>query len=423
MRPPGWAHVLAGPGGDAELVARVVALAVTGAGAPQRQRRAALALLERDGAAEPPRVLAELERAAARLWREPADEAGHRLAALGARVLVLGQPGYPDRLAQLWPELGPPLWLFAWPAGALAPCARAAADPAAHAAGHRHPAVAVVGTRHPSVDGLEIAHELGRLLARNGVVVVSGMARGVDEAAHEGALAAGGRTVAVLGTGFGVDYPRGRGPLRERIAASGGLVTELAPGAPPRGHQFLERNRVIAALADAVVVVEGQARSGALATARLAAEQGRDVWAVPGSPLQPTARAPLDLIRDGARPLTRLDDVLEGLGGGAGAPRCPGAHGGPGAGAREPVPSGPDGRRAATGPNGRTPPGSPGGRPAPGDASSVVAAALTGVPASADALRRATELPLPAVLSALAELTAQGRASTTPRGWVAAGRG
>ena len=408
-----WAAALAGPDGDRELVRRVVALAAAGGGSPQRQRRAALARLERCGSAEPRAVLGDLERVCRpSLWEASVDEAGLALARAGARVVVAGAPGYPERLAQLWPELGAPLWLFV----------RAAPDRWPP----QGPAVAVVGTRHPSVDGVEMAEELGRLLASHGVLVVSGMARGIDEAAHEGALAAGGPTLAVLGTGFAVDYPRGRGALRERVAASAGLVSEVLADAGPRGFQFLDRNRIVSGLAEAVVVVEGRARSGALATARLAAEQGRDVWAVPGSPRQPTARAPLDLIRDGAQPLTRLDDVLEAVGVDAG--RCWPAHPGGQAepawpGPDAPARTGGDGRRASTGSSGTSRPALPGGPAARDGSASAVAAALTAAPASAGALARATGLPLPAVLAALAALTAQGRARTTPRGWVSGGRG
>lgn len=408
-----WAAALAGPGGDPELVRRVVALAAAGGGTPQRQRRAALARLERHGDAAPLAVLGDLERMSRpSLWEAPVDQAGLGLARAGARVVVASRPGYPERLAQLWPELGAPLWLFVravpdrWPP--------------------EGPAVAVVGTRHPSVDGVEMAEELGRLLAGHGVLVVSGMARGIDEAAHEGALAAGGPTLAVLGTGLAVDYPRGRTALRERIAASAGLVSEVPADAGPRGFQFLDRNRIVSGLADAVVVVEGRARSGALATARLAAEQGRDVWAVPGSPRQPTARAPLDLIRDGARPLTRLDDVLEAVGADVDR-RWPAHLAAPEEPAR-PVPDDPrrtgaDGRRASTGSSGTSRPASPGDPTFPDGSASAVAAALTAAPASAGALARATGLPLPTVLAALAALTAQGRARTTPRGWVSGGRG
>lgn len=377
---PGWAAALAGPDGDPELARRVVAVAAAGAGSAQRQRRAALARLERHGEAPALAVLADLERAArGRLWDEPGDAQGRRLADAGARLVFAGARGYPERLAQLWPELGAPLWLFVRDDAGAFPWTG--------------PAVAVVGTRHPSVDGVETADELGRLLARHGVLVVSGMARGIDEAAHEGALSAGGPTLAVLGTGFAVDYPRGRGALRDRIAGSGGVVTELLADAEPRGHQFLERNRVVAGLADAVVVVEGRARSGALATARLAAEQGRDVWAVPGSPRQPTARAPLDLIRDGARPLTRLDDVLEALDGVAlRAPVTPAAR-----------------ERAERRP----------AAPALSGPAGAVRAALSAVPAAPGALAHATGLPVARVLAALAELAASGHARCTPNGWVA----
>ncbi|MDQ3974716.1 MAG: DNA-protecting protein DprA, partial [Actinomycetota bacterium] len=169
-------------------------------------------------------------------------------------------------------------------------------------------------TRRPSLDGLRTAHRLGRLLAGHGVVVVSGLARGIDQAAHRGALDAGGATIAVLGAGLDVDYPAGSARLRAAVAAAGGVVSEHLPGTPPRPGHFLWRNRIISGLADATVVVEGRQRSGALQTARLAAAQGREVLAVPGSLSTPTSRAPLDLIRDGARPVTRLEDVLDAVG-------------------------------------------------------------------------------------------------------------
>lgn len=406
-----WAHALAA-GGDARLARRIVALSLSDAAGPYRQRKAALARLSQHGEAPPGLVLADLERFARGrgTTSDDVDRAGRRLVQLGARLVLMGEPDYPRRLAQLWPELGAPLWLFVRGLQVFR------LDPPA--------AVAVVGSRHPSFDGLDMAEELGRLLGRAGVTVVSGMARGIDEAAHRGALAVGGRTVAVLGTGFGVDYPRGRHALRDEIAASGGLVTELPPDRGPRGHQFLDRNRVVSGLVDAVVVVEGRARSGALATARLAAEQGREVWAVPGSPTQPTARAPLDLIRDSARPLTRLDDVLDGLGPApvGSAAHGPAGHAGPAAVEPAPGRSGAGGRSAVSERSGTRPPASRGGPAAPDGPLRAVADALTAVPASADALRRATDLPLPTVLAALTELTALGLARTTPRGWVAGGR-
>lgn len=229
---------------------------------------------------------------------QTAQQAARTLSALGACVAVPGHPGYPARLHQAWPELGAPAWLFI--------ASRTGTLP-------ERPAVAVVGTRQPSLDGLRTARELGRLLASCGVCVVSGLARGIDHAAHLGALDADGSSVAVLGTGLDVDYPRGSARLRTQLRRSGGLVTELLPGQPPRPRHFLDRNRIISGLCDITVVVEGRQRSGALQTARLAAAQGREVMAVPGSIHAPTARAPLDLIRDGARPLTRLEDVLDTL--------------------------------------------------------------------------------------------------------------
>lgn len=404
-----WLEAITAEGADPEEVRRVLVLAASGRAGPDHQRRTALGLLESQGDATPGAVIAALlRRSGARLadgapdGRIDASAAGRLLAAHGAMVLVHGQPGYPERLAELGLELGAPLWLFV--RGRLP----------------QAPAVAVVGSRNPSWDGLEVAGDLARFLGRQAVTVVSGLARGIDEAAHRGALEGGGRTVAVLGTGFGVDYPRGRGALCGEIADSGALVTELLPGMGPRPVHFLCRNRIIAALADAVVVVEGRARSGALATARLAAEQGRDVWAVPGSIRQATAQAPLALLRDGARPLTQLADVLDSL-----PPPAP--HPGPPAQRPGTSAAGSDGgHRERTG--GRAGPGSPGSAPrtaptVPAGPASVVAGVLSAVPASADALRAATGLALPTVLAALAELSARGHARTTPRGWVSGSAG
>ena len=133
---------------------------------------------------------------------------------------------------------------------------------------HRRPAVAIVGTRGPTLDGVRTAHDLAAALAGAGVDVVSGLARGIDQAAHRGALDAGGRTYAVLGTGLGVDYPAGSATLRDRIVRSGALFTELPPATGPRPWQFLARNRIISGPADATVVVEGRARRGGLPTPR-----------------------------------------------------------------------------------------------------------------------------------------------------------
>lgn len=374
-----WAAALA-PSADAALVARCVRLAATQWVTPDRIRSAVAASLDAD-AVTADRVVAALERQADD--RRPlasaaaTEAAGRALLDAGAVVHLVGSPTYPARLAQAWPELGAPVWIFALHPGRQLP---------------EGPAAAVVGTRHPTLDGARTARELGALLARHGVTVVSGMARGIDQAAHGGALDAGGPTVGVLGTGFGVDYPRRDGPVRDAVAAAGGLVSELLPGTPPRKPSFLWRNRIISALADVTVVVEGRTGSGALQTARMAAAQGRDVLAVPGPVRAATSRAPLDLIRDGATALTRLDDVLDALGIGSGDP------------AR----------------------GACDARPLPSDLSPAAAGVLSllgAVPADSGALAAATHQPLPSVMAALAELGRHGLATVTPRGVVRAGGG
>jgi DNA processing protein len=156
-----------------------------------------------------------------------------------------------------------------------------------------------------------VARLLAEALARAGVVVVSGMARGVDAAAHEGAVACAGETWAVWGTGPDRVYPPEHRRLAEDIAGHGALLTEYPPGTPPRKHHFPERNRLLAGVADAVVVVEAAARSGALVTARLAVDEGREVFAVPGSIFSDLSIGPNTLLRLGARPLLNPNDVLQ----------------------------------------------------------------------------------------------------------------
>jgi len=174
-------------------------------------------------------------------------------------------------------------------------------------------AVAVVGTRKPSTYGTSVARDLGRYLASNGVVVVSGMARGIDGLAHLAALEAGGRTIAVLGSGLDEIYPPEHRGLAERIASSGAVVSDYALGTKPDGANFPPRNRIISGLAAVVVIVEAGEGSGALITADFGAEQGRDVFAVPGSIYSRSSRGALRLIENGARPLIGLEDVLEAL--------------------------------------------------------------------------------------------------------------
>lgn len=174
--------------------------------------------------------------------------------------------------------------------------------------------VAVVGARFASPDGLAAASEIAGDLVRAGIVVVSGLARGIDAAAHRGALAAGGRTIAVLGTGIDRVYPPENEVLTGEIAARGLLISEFPPGSPPEDWHFPRRNRIISGLSKAVVVVEAKEKSGSLITARLAADQGRDVMAVPGTIVGGRNRGANALLRDGAKLVESAVDILQELG-------------------------------------------------------------------------------------------------------------
>jgi len=174
-----------------------------------------------------------------------------------------------------------------------------------------HAAVAVVGARACSPYGSQVARMLGRELAAAGLVVVSGLARGVDGEAHRGALEAGGITVAVLGCGIDRDYPAAHAELAGRICERGLVVSEYEPGVEPAPWRFPARNRIIAGLAAATVIVEARERSGALITADFALEDGREVFAVPGEITSTLATGTNRLLGQGATPLTSADDVLE----------------------------------------------------------------------------------------------------------------
>jgi DNA processing protein len=176
------------------------------------------------------------------------------------------------------------------------------------------PAVAIVGSRAATPYALEVSGRLAAELAGRGVVVTSGLARGVDSAAHQGCVDAGGLTTAVLGSGLDRVYPPEHVPLANRIASRGVLVSELGPGAPPLPEHFPLRNRIISGLSLAVVVVEASENSGSLITARCALEQGRDVLAVPGSVLSGRNRGSHALLKDGAKVVESADDILEELG-------------------------------------------------------------------------------------------------------------
>jgi DNA processing protein len=211
---------------------------------------------------------------------------------LGARLLVFGDDDFPALLAALDPP-PPVLWML----GDVAAC--------------RAEAVAVVGARTASAAAQRFARGLASELGQAGYSVVSGLARGVDGAAHEGALATG--TVAVLGGGIDDIYPAEHADLYRRIAEQGCLVSESPVGARAQARDFPRRNRIISGLSLGVVVVEAEMRSGSLITARLAGEQGRDVFAVPGSPIDPRCKGSNDLLRQGAILCEGVDDVLRSL--------------------------------------------------------------------------------------------------------------
>ncbi len=174
-------------------------------------------------------------------------------------------------------------------------------------------AVAIVGTRRVTAYGRQVTEELASFLARHGVTVVSGLARGVDAIAHQSALRAGGRTLAVLGCGVDRIYPPEHAGLAEKIIQAGALVSDYAPGTPPEAANFPPRNRIISGLTLATVVVEAGETSGALITAQFAADQGREVFAVPGNILAPQSKGTNALIAQGARPLLSPRDLLETL--------------------------------------------------------------------------------------------------------------
>lgn len=177
------------------------------------------------------------------------------------------------------------------------------------------PAIAMVGSRNPTAGGTETAHAFATDLAARGLVVASGLAAGIDAAAHRGALAAQGMTIAVIGTGADRVYPAANRELAHEIARDGLLLSEFALGTAPHPSHFPQRNRLISALSAGVLVVEAAVRSGSLITARLAGEQGRAVMAIPGSIHNPMARGCHRLIRDGAKLVESTNDVLEEIGG------------------------------------------------------------------------------------------------------------
>lgn len=279
----------------------------------------------------------------------------------GARYLFHDSPDYPALLGET--EGAPPI-LMARGEAALA----------------ARPCVAIVGARNASAAAVKLAREFGAALAGAGFAVVSGLARGIDGAAHRGALAGG--TIGVIASGIDLAYPPEHAELQEQIATDGLLLAEQPPGTEPLARHFPTRNRIIAGIAAGTLVVEAAPKSGSLITARLAGEMGREVMAVPGSPLEPRSQGCNQLIRDGAMLVQQPEDVIELLSGFEGSPRSRFRDGGQGA---------------------ATPPEDLGDRPAD------IAGLLTLAPVAVDELIRQSGESAAAVHLALLELELAGK--------------
>jgi DNA processing protein len=264
-----------------------------------RERFAAWLAVQRRYALAPQKLSAEIRSghalAVAPLGAGEAERMLDGLARQGVYGVPIASPAYPERLRRL-PDAPALLLVRGTPALLLVR------------------AVAIVGARAPTELGRATARRFAFDLARAGLAVVSGLARGIDAAAHEGALAAGGATLAFQACGPDLVYPAAHRALAARIAGQGAVLTEFPPGTPPLAAYFPLRNRLISALAETVIVVEARERSGSLVTARCAADQGVDVWAVPGALDAPTSLGTNRLIQQGARVLLEAADVLHELG-------------------------------------------------------------------------------------------------------------
>ncbi|MET0118068.1 MAG: DNA-processing protein DprA [Sedimenticola sp.] len=217
-------------------------------------------------------------------WAEPADH----------HIITLADPGYPPLLAEA-DDPPPVLFVIGQPDILVTP------------------QLAIVGSRNPSASGRQTARDFAFHLARSGITVTSGLATGIDGAGHEGALEAEGKTIAVTGTGLDRVYPATHHELAHRIREQGALVSEFPPGTPVRPGNFPRRNRIISGLSVGTLVVEAALKSGSLITARLASEQGREVFAIPGSIHNPLARGCHRLIRQGAKLVESSEDIIEEL--------------------------------------------------------------------------------------------------------------
>ncbi len=281
--------------------------------------RALLTLIHAGGAAGPRRGLLETTRSPqAALDAGPAT---WRAAGLDdAQCAALRAPDAAVDRSRHWLEAGPRRHLVGWHDTDYPDLLRRAPSPplALFVEGDPlllwQPGIAIVGSRAPTAGGRDNAAQFARHFASNGLAVVSGLASGIDAAAHEATLGIGGATVAVLGSGIDIPYPRSNTRLHGRLAAEGAVVSEYPPGTPARREQFPSRNRIVAGLTLGTLVVEAAYRSGALITARLAAESGREVFAIPGSIHNPMARGCHRLLREGAQLVEAPEEVTAALG-------------------------------------------------------------------------------------------------------------
>ena len=243
-----------------------------------------------------PRVSAETDgRSRRRCPRDEAEAELDRSSALGATLVAHGEPTYPPLLGEIHDP--PPLLTVRGDINALF-----------------GETIAIVGARNASANGRLLAGRFANDLAADGLVVISGLARGIDTAAHEGTIKAGGKTVAVIASGVDIPYPAENADLMEMIIEQGAVVSERPLGSPPQARHFPRRNRLISGLSRGVVVVEAAPKSGSLITARFAIEQNRDVMAVPGSPLDARHRGTNQLLREGAALVETADDIRQSLG-------------------------------------------------------------------------------------------------------------
>ena len=225
-------------------------------------------------------------------WR--AEKEVDALRKVGGKLVNWKDPQYPQSLLQIY---DPPVMLYL----------RGDAEIL------NSPSLSIVGTRRPTVYGTQLAERMGRDLASRGLTIVSGLARGIDAIAHQGAIAAGGRAIGVLGTGIDVCYPKENKKLYEKVLERGAIISEFPTGSHPAPENFPVRNRIIAGMPLGVIIVEGKQYSGSLITARLAMEFGREVFGVPGNVTQEVSFAPNLLIKQGAKLVTNAEDVIEEL--------------------------------------------------------------------------------------------------------------